>query len=295
MFEPSNLDLKSHTAEKKRGILWRIGAAGLSGFPWPLQIWGHLLVWDVPGEKGSGGDVSEDGMLGMRFYGSSQHTASLTFCNWSVLSECCSPCTAVSPWQEVDRRTASVCCVCVSLVCCLMPRSWTLPFLIWVFVVFFDRADVRDTINWSYLFKMTRSSIICLPSWIQPWCENCFFHLLPSKKTTTYIKSKDGFEFGLFFGFFYVQSQPPLPLSLAFLLLLPSLQKSTYGTAFLSSLIIWTPLSLPLCCSFLCSLPLSFCLSMWIPRRIRPAFYAPLVFTQRENESEEGGGRDKKV
>lgn len=173
-----------------------------------------------------------------------------TYCKPHILQLICvvwmlQPLHSCQPLTGGGQADRSCVCVCLSHVLSHASELNTSISNLGV-CVFFDRADVRDTINGSYLFKMTRSSIICLPPWIQSWCENCFFHLLSSKKTTAYIKNKDGFEFDLFFVCFFVQSQPPLPLSLAFLLLLPSLQQSTYGSAFLSSLIIWTPLSLSL-------------------------------------------------
>ena len=149
VFKP-NMGLKSHMYERKEGILWQKYIVGHSGFLWANTNLRHFL--DVPSETDSGGDGSGASMLGMWFYGGSQHTASLAFCNWAALSKSCSPAQLSRLWQGVDRLP-----VCV-FVCHLMPLSWTPRFPIQVFV-FFGQSDAREPKNSRCFFKMTTNSI----------------------------------------------------------------------------------------------------------------------------------------
>lgn len=85
----------------------------------------------------------------------------------SATDLCCLNAAAPAQLSAPDRRWTGGLLVCVCACVCfshVLSQASELNTSISNLGVFFDRADVRDTINCSYLFKMTRSSIICLPS-----------------------------------------------------------------------------------------------------------------------------------
>ena len=127
MFEP-NLDLKSHTHEKKTKVFCGKRSCGaLWGFYLTISNLRHFIAFGYSQwKKDSGWEVSGGSMPGMWFYAGSQHTASLAFCNWSVLSESCSPAQLSGPDRGWTGCLWVCVCVCVC-VRCLIPLSWILP------------------------------------------------------------------------------------------------------------------------------------------------------------------------